>query len=270
MKRLTIAADGLARGTAWLVPSAFSIAVMLSLVAASLALLLTPATPAEVLKGWGGGFWELLAFSMQMALVMFSGYLLALTTPVRRLLDLVARAARSPRQAYFGLGATWHAGFSASAPLAVATPKHDFVAQMGVVTIDRTLFSPFLGLTVFVIALLTVFAAVMHPSPERTVRIDPKLLDSFRVFEPPVPPRGRTLASLLDHSRALNLLFGAAALAWLVAHFAGMGVRGLNINVVNFIFLSLAILLHEGSALKPRFWAEETAVSFLARRLAEA
>ena len=47
----------------------------------------------------GGGFWELLSFSMQMAVVMFSGYLLALTGPVRALLERVAGLAKSPRGA---------------------------------------------------------------------------------------------------------------------------------------------------------------------------
>ncbi len=292
METLVRIAEGLGRFSARFVPSAFAIAVLLTLFTMVMAVGWAGAPPMKVLDGWGGGFWELLSFSMQMAVVMFSGYLLALTGPVRALLERVAALARSPRGAvalmalvsmalayinwglslvasamlvrfiarrrpdvdyrllvacaYFGLGATWHAGLSASAPLLVATPGHFLEKQLGVLPISSTLFSPFnLGLTVAAVVGLTLLAWALHPTPERTVRIDPKLLDTLGDFVPPPPSQERTLAAWLDHSRLLNLLFGGLGLFWFVSFLATHGGwRALNLNLVNFLFLVLAVLLH--------------------------
>lgn len=292
MDTLVRLAEGLGRFSSRFVPSAFAIAVLLTLLTMGLAVGWVGAPPVKVLDGWGGGFWELLSFSMQMALVMFSGYLLALTGPVHRLLLRVAGLARSPRGAtalmacvsmglayinwglslvasamlvrfiarrrpdvdyrllvacaYFGLGATWHAGLSASAPLLVATPGHFLEKQLGVIPISQTIFSPFnMGVTVLAVALLTGLAWALHPAPERTVRIDPKLLDTLGDFVPPPPPEERSPAAWLDHSRLLNVVFGGLGLAWFGWYAATHGGwRALNLNVVNFLFLMLAVLMH--------------------------
>ena len=79
MESLSRIAEALGRWTTRWVPSAFSIAVLLTALTAVLAATWGGASPTLVLKSWGGGFWELLTLSMQMALVMFTGYLLALT-----------------------------------------------------------------------------------------------------------------------------------------------------------------------------------------------
>jgi len=41
-------------------------------------------------QAWGNGFWALLRFAMQMCLIMMTGYILAVSPPVRRLLDGLA------------------------------------------------------------------------------------------------------------------------------------------------------------------------------------
>jgi len=285
-------AEGLGRFSARFVPSAFAIAVLLSLFTMALATGWAGASPPKVLDAWGAGFWELLTFSMQMALVMFTGYLLALTRPVRALLERTAGLARTPRGAvalmafvsmalayinwglslvasamlvrfvarrrpdvdyrllvacaYFGLGATWHAGLSASAPLLVATPGHFLEKSLGVLPINTTLFSPFnLGLTVTVVAGLTLLAWALHPRPEATVRVEAALLEKLGDFVPPEVPAQKSPALWLDHSRLLNLVFGVLGLVWLGRHLAlNGGWKALNLNVVNFTFLVLAVLLH--------------------------
>lgn len=293
MDTLVRIAEGLGRFSARFVPSAFAIAVLLSLLTMGLAMGWAGAPPQKVLDAWGGGFWELLTFSMQMALVMFTGYLLALTRPVRLLLERLAGLARTPRGAvalmalvsmglayinwglslvasamlvrfmarrrpdvdyrllvacaYFGLGATWHAGLSASAPLLVATPGHFLEKSIGVVPIDRTLFSAFnLGLTATVVVGLTLLAWALHPRPENVVRVDPAVLEKLGDFTPPEPPAGEKSPALwMDHSRLLNLVFGALGLLWLGRNlWMNGGWRALNLNVVNFSFLVFAVLLH--------------------------
>ena len=54
----------------------------------------------ELVKSWGNGFPDLLAFAMQMALVIVTGYVVASSRPVYRLICWVAdRCPRSPRGA---------------------------------------------------------------------------------------------------------------------------------------------------------------------------
>ncbi len=69
-----------------LLPSPFSIAVILTLLTFLLALLFTDrpenavsAYPIKILEYWEIGFWELLEFTMQMALILILGHTLALT-----------------------------------------------------------------------------------------------------------------------------------------------------------------------------------------------
>ncbi len=92
-------ADALARLSARWVPDAFSIAALLTLVALALGLTVGGASPAECALAWGGGVWALLSFAMQIALVIFAGYVLAVSPPVARGLDALARVPRGPRSA---------------------------------------------------------------------------------------------------------------------------------------------------------------------------
>ena len=52
--------------------------------------------PIAVIGMWGNGFWDLLAFSMQMLLVLVTGFMLASTPPVKRVLVALARCVKSP------------------------------------------------------------------------------------------------------------------------------------------------------------------------------
>jgi short-chain fatty acids transporter len=92
-------ADALARLSARYVPDAFSIAALLTLAALALGLTVGGASPAECALAWGGGVWALLSFAMQITLVIFAGYLLAVAPPVARGLDRLAQVPRGPRSA---------------------------------------------------------------------------------------------------------------------------------------------------------------------------
>jgi short-chain fatty acids transporter len=92
-------ADSLTRLSARWVPDAFSIAALLSLLALLLGLTVGGASPAQCVFAWGNGVWALLSFAMQIALVIFAGYVLAVAPPVARALDALARVPRGPRSA---------------------------------------------------------------------------------------------------------------------------------------------------------------------------
>jgi short-chain fatty acids transporter len=73
----------------------------------------------DLVQSWGNGFPDLLAFTMQMALVIVTGYVVASSRPVYRLICAVAdRAPRSPRGAValvaaFAMASSWlNWGFS--------------------------------------------------------------------------------------------------------------------------------------------------------------
>lgn len=71
-------------------PDSYIFVLLLTLIAAMAAIFIERQTPLEVLSYWGDGFWGLLAFAMQMLLVLITGYMLASSPPVKRLLDRLA------------------------------------------------------------------------------------------------------------------------------------------------------------------------------------
>src|SRR6188474_2444489 len=103
MNHLASIALALTRFSERWVPSSFVIALVLTLVAFVAALVATPTTPLDAVRHWGDGFWELLSFGMQMTLVMFSGYLVAVSPPIDRALSALARTARTPLHAVAGM-----------------------------------------------------------------------------------------------------------------------------------------------------------------------
>ena len=78
----------------WL-PDPFIFAILLTFVAAIVAMPLCHQTPLEVVEHWGGGIWNLLAFAMQMALVLVCGSTLAAAPVVKRAIGAMARVPQS-------------------------------------------------------------------------------------------------------------------------------------------------------------------------------
>lgn len=157
--------------------------------------------------------------------------------------------------AYLGLGTTWHSGLSASAPLLVATPGHFMEKQMGLIDITQTIFHPFnLVLIAVIMIFLTVFTPLLHPRKEDVVEADPTLVQEEE-FTPPTLPKDATPAEKLEHSPVINVLIGAIfGLVFLWQYFGAAPAGGqitlqialsrINLDTVNFIFLTLGVLLH--------------------------
>ena len=78
----------------WL-PEPFIFAILLTFVAALVAMPLCHQSPLEVVEHWGGGVWNLLAFAMQMSLVLVCGSALAAAPIVKRAIDALARLPQS-------------------------------------------------------------------------------------------------------------------------------------------------------------------------------
>lgn len=82
----------------WL-PEPFIFAILLTFVAALIAMPVCHQTPVEVVEHWGGGVWNLLAFAMQMALVLVCGSALAAAPAVKRSIAALARVPKTPAAA---------------------------------------------------------------------------------------------------------------------------------------------------------------------------
>ncbi len=94
----------LARSLRRLIPDSFVFALILTVVVALLAALLADARPKQVIDAWYKGFWILLEFGMQVVLLLTTGFAIALSPAIGRLIDRVALLARGPGSVYFIVG----------------------------------------------------------------------------------------------------------------------------------------------------------------------
>ena len=77
-------------------PEPFIFAVILTLLAFVIAIPVCHQTPLEVIEHWGNGVWSLLAFAMQMALVLVSGSALAAAPAIKKGISALASKPKTP------------------------------------------------------------------------------------------------------------------------------------------------------------------------------
>ncbi len=93
------------RATAWTerwMPDAFVFALAATLVVIVGAVVVDPAarqSPLLLVDAWGNGFWSLIPFTLQMAMIIIGGYVLASSPPVYRLLTRLAAQPRTAKGA---------------------------------------------------------------------------------------------------------------------------------------------------------------------------
>src|SRR2546430_15542650 len=89
------------RFTAWTekwVPDAFVFALIATVIVVVAGLAVSRSV-STVIDSWGKGFWELLGFTLQMALVIITGYVVASAPGVQRLINALAGVPKSPKAA---------------------------------------------------------------------------------------------------------------------------------------------------------------------------
>ena len=264
-------------------PDPYIFVLLLTLITLVFAVVIQDQSPLTTVQQWGDGFWGLLTFSMQMLLVLVTGFMLACTPLVKALLERLASLAKSPGSAIvlvtlvsliaswinwgFGLvvGAlfakalarkvsvdyrllvasaysgfiVWHGGLAGSVPLTIATPGHFSEAQIGVVGTGETIFSGFnLLLLAIMFVIIPLVNRLMLPPESESI-----IVDSAKLKDDALPSAtNERPADKLENSKVLGLLVGFAGLAYLTNYFVSGG--GLNLNIVNTLFLFLAIVLH--------------------------
>ncbi len=265
-------------------PDPYIFVILLTLLAGVSAVLVEQKTPMQVVTMWGDGFWGLLSFTMQMVLVLVAGYIMASTPFVKRVLAALALLAKSPGQAIilvsvvalaanwinwgFGLVVSalfakqlartvkvdyrllvasaysgfvvWHGGLAGSIPLTIATKGHFQADKIGLIPTSDTIFSTYnivIVLAMFIIVPLV--NRLMMPDEKDSVYVDHAKLEEVVISN----EKDNRPAARLENSKVLSLLIGFAGLAYLFDYYV---VRngGLNLNVINFTFLFLAIVLH--------------------------
>ncbi|KPL58187.1 short-chain fatty acid transporter [Rossellomorea vietnamensis] len=267
-------------------PDPFLFVVILTLVVFGLGLIFTESSSLEMVQYWGDGFWSLLAFSMQMVLVLVTGYVLASSPLFKRFLGFLASFAKSPGSAIvivtvvsmiaswinwgFGLviGAlfakelakrvkgvdyrlliasaysgfvVWHAGFSGSIPLSIATDGHPFQDLIGVISTNETIFA---ASTLIIVAALFIVLPITNrmlmPAKDETITVDP---DLFNETAATLEKERMTPADKLENSMILSIIVAVLGIVFLFSYFAKNGFA-LNLDIVNFLFLFLGILFH--------------------------
>src|SRR5881227_1096961 len=81
------------------VPDAFVFALLATLIVIVAGIAFTPSGLPQVIDAWGKGFWELIPFTLQMALIIITGHVLATSQPVGRVIRRVAAWPTTPRNA---------------------------------------------------------------------------------------------------------------------------------------------------------------------------
>jgi short-chain fatty acids transporter len=270
-------------------PDPFLFAVILTFVVFVLGIIFTGQGPLAMVMHWSGGFWNLLAFSMQMVLVLVTGNAMAQAPVFKKLLKSIALAARTPARAImittfvatvasfvnwgFGLviGAllakemarqvekvdyrlliasaysgfvVWHGGLAGSIPLKVATVEGLAEATAGAVTeaipTSETIFSP-MNLAIFFVILVVMpfITKAMQPEEDKRILVDPKLLEEDIETDGP----NETPADKMENSKILWGLLVVMGFTFIIYYFITSGFN-LSLNIVNFIFMFVGILLH--------------------------
>ncbi|WP_444996503.1 short-chain fatty acid transporter [Aliikangiella sp. IMCC44359] len=267
----------------WL-PDAFLFAIILSLIVFFSGVAFQDQSIIEMTNHWGDGLWKLLSFSMQMVLILVLGHTLAMSQPIQILLAKLASLVNTPAQAVilvtfisiiaawinwgFGLvvGAlvarkvasqvkqvhfplliasaysgflVWHGGLSGSIPLKLASPTQDSLnSLLNGQVID-------VSLTIFSIENLIIVAALLISLPIINLLMLPKSgIVQFEEKEcnQEIDKQQLSPAEKLEHNPIISLCLFLLCSLFLFNYFSSG--KGLNLNIINLVLLTLALIFH--------------------------
>ncbi|GAB6169795.1 short-chain fatty acid transporter [Clostridium carnis] len=151
--------------------------------------------------------------------------------------------------AYSGF-VVWHGGLSGSIPLTIAAGGKEVEAVSAgviksVIPTSETIFSIYnIFIVLAILIILPIINCYMHPKGKDIFEIDPKLLEESEASsKETISLKDMTPAQKLENSPVISTLVGAMGLIYMIYYFTQNGFK-LNLNVVNFTFLFLSILLH--------------------------
>ncbi|MDR2452150.1 MAG: TIGR00366 family protein, partial [Candidatus Accumulibacter sp.] len=301
-------------------PESFFICLILTIIVALMSLTMTD-TPfwsfspktVSVISAWTGGFWSLLAFTMQMVVLLATGNAVAASPPAIKAMGALARLPRTRAQflilgaavsailgyIHWGLGMMGaivlgrqlmvqaklkgvklhmpsmvatvfmaflpsSAGISGAAPLFAATPNYlrnlvdaSYKALTPeTVPLDMSVATPgFIMLLAVCMTIVVVFNIIMHPKKEdQIIEIDDETVKATTSGASNIQIDRNTPAEKANACRWVMYLFGSVGLAYSFVALYNVGLAGLNLNVFNFLFISLGLLLNAQQG--PEYYAK--------------
>lgn len=272
-------------------PDLFLFIILITLITFSLAFITTGYRPANMLVSWGSALPDILAFTMQMTLMVMISHSLAHTDVFQNLLHRLGSLPKTPSQAYqmtvlitgliamiswpLGLIAggiiakkvgesardrgikihypllvaaamcgnvVWHMGYSASAPLFVATQNNSMIELIGgTIPMTETVFTVWnLSLAATLLFGMILLSAYIRPRDSEVIELRESPENSAELPDP-LTDVNRPVAAL-EESRLFTAALGGALLVFLILWFTDKGFN-LNLNIVNWTFLALLLLL---------------------------
>lgn len=273
-------------------PDAYVFAAI-AVVIVAMAALAMGRKPIEISQDFGKSFWNLIPFTMQMAFVVIGGYIVAVSPPVRRAIDVLARFPKTPKVAvayvaflamltsliswgfsmifagilmkeiskrvkgidyraigaagYLGLGSVWALGLSSSAALLMATKGSippGLLAISGVITLKMTLFTWQNLVMILVLMILSIWICyVSTPTAEHAKTAEMAGITYQDTQDSIGTPQ--TPGEKLEFSPILTLVLVVIGLIYLFDVFRTKGgLAALDLNIYNFMFLIVGMLLH--------------------------
>ncbi|MEM7015726.1 MAG: TIGR00366 family protein [Pseudomonadota bacterium] len=144
----------------------------------------------------------------------------------------------------------WHMGYSASAPLLVATEGNPMQAMMGgVLPVTETILSTANLLTILATVVTVAFVATrLAPNEDAVEEIEPALAEQAHKSETPNPGEATPgFAQTIEHARWPTTAMGLALFFYIGYWFYEKGIQ-LDLNIVNWTFLGLCLLLARSAA----------------------
>lgn len=248
------------------------------------------------IRAWGQGFWALLGPSMQLCIMLITGYVVARAPLMKRMLGWLASIPKKPAQAvlmlsifsmitacvhwglslmasgmlavfivrnapelkvdyrlliasaYLGLGCTWHAGLTGTAPLWANTPGNptqNILKQA--VPQTQTIFTLFnVVLLLIVIVSIATLIYLLHPSQQGTLSISKEQLKTLETFDIPKERNDTSFSNRLLWWPGFSIGVVLLGLAWLCTlwRISKQATELFTFDNINFVFLILGIALN--------------------------
>jgi short-chain fatty acids transporter len=300
------------RLTAWTekwIPDAFIFALLATVIVFAAALVTTPSSFTQVVDAWGGGFWDLIPFTLQMSLIIITGHVLATSAPIGKAIRAIAGWPRTPRGAValvaffamatswfnwgfslifsavlakevarrvpgtdyralaaasvLGIGSIWAQGLSGSAALQMATPgalqpqirdivAHGGIVPGGIIPFSETIFlwQSFVSVIVEMVVVTLVMWLATPPASKAKTAAALGINLGEQEFTPSPKPQAPSPGQWLEYSPILNLIVFALGAVYLVRYFgrATEPLNAITVNIINFAFLLVGVLLHHTPA----------------------
>ncbi len=138
----------------------------------------------------------------------------------------------------------WHMGYTASAPLLVATEGNPMQEMLGgLLPVTETILAPFNLITIVATLAVVAFVATrLHPSEPAEVEPIADAEPVATAEDVETEERANSFAAKIETARWPTTVLGLILIAYVVSWFYERGV-GLDLNIVNWTFLAACLLL---------------------------